>query len=150
MNRQFTDQEKEAVANRAKDLSKQGMSCSESVLQAVGEVVLDELPEALRKAATPFSGGVMKGTELCGALTGGLMVIGAIYGRTEPTQSRDFCRAITASHVTAFSEQYECTRCNGLKDQMGWNTPEKSCSDLIGGAARMVLDTLSRAAIIHL
>ena len=42
-------------------------------------------PADLMRLATPFGAGIGGRRDLCGMLTGGTMVIGLAYGRTDPT-----------------------------------------------------------------
>lgn len=63
-------------------------NCAESVLLA-GAETLGEVSEAIPRIATAFGGGLARQGDVCGAVTGGLMVIGLAEGRTRNTQSRE-------------------------------------------------------------
>jgi C_GCAxxG_C_C family probable redox protein len=59
---------------------KQGFNCAQSVLFTyAGELGLPE--EAALKIATGFGAGMGRTQEVCGAVSGALMVIGMLYGR---------------------------------------------------------------------
>ncbi|APG24337.1 C-GCAxxG-C-C family protein [Syntrophotalea acetylenica] len=56
--------------------------CPQCVLSAVKTVIGDEVTDMLIKASHGLSGGgALVGTGLCGALTGGILALGARYGR---------------------------------------------------------------------
>lgn len=109
---------------------------------AVGEHVLENVDESLCRAATAFSGGVgSTHKELCGALSGGLLVIGAKEGRIRPDHDPSRCKSLSARYREAFLDEFGVTRCQDLRD-MGYGTVEKSCKDLAARAALRLLAVL--------
>jgi len=59
------------------------------------------------RLATPFAGGVGDTfSELCGAFTGGLMVIGGVYDRAEAGVNDDRCQDHAESFREAFKEEF--------------------------------------------
>jgi hypothetical protein len=57
---------------------------------SVGEYVLENLDDQTRRMATGFSGGGGRTErDLCGALTAGIMIIGALHGRISPLEDED-------------------------------------------------------------
>jgi len=83
---------------------KQGFSCSQAVLSAFSDVFDLDLNLAL-KISQPFGGGIAHRGEICGAVSGALMVIGLKFGRTqaEDIQARDR----TYESVTHFIQNFE-------------------------------------------
>ncbi len=70
-------------AKLAVALFRQGLSCSQAVLGAFcGRYGLDQA--TARKVSCAFGGGMASSGEMCGAVTGALMVIGLAHGRTTP------------------------------------------------------------------
>src|SRR5512137_1642644 len=65
-----------------------GFNCAESVLRGVCYGKGIELPEVALMMATPFGGGVGMCEDLCGALSGGVMGIGAVMGRTDASADK--------------------------------------------------------------
>ncbi len=83
--------------DRAVALFEQGLSCSQAVLGAFCERYgLDE--SAGRKVSCAFGGGMASTGEMCGAVTGAMMVIGLAHGR------------VTPEDVQAKSRTYQLTR----------------------------------------
>ena len=68
---------------RARELFKEGYSCSQSVLGAYAEC-LDMEFETLMKIASSFGGGMGRLREVCGAVSGMFMVAGYLYGYDSP------------------------------------------------------------------
>ncbi len=61
-----------------------GLSCSESVFNALIRAGIIDLPEECTCLATGLSGGVGASGNTCGAVYGALMALGAVYGRKDP------------------------------------------------------------------
>ena len=120
-----------------------GWHCSEGILKAVGEHYLGEInPQALR-LSTAFAGGI-GGTneELCGALAGGLMVIGALHGRTNTQMNDDHCTDMAAVYRARFLEHFGHIRCADLKENWVVEKDQKTCSVLTAEAAGVLVDVL--------
>lgn len=60
-----------------------GFNCAESVLLAI-TVTLKIKSDSVPKAAAGFGGGVSKYGNICGALSGAVMAMGIVEGRTSP------------------------------------------------------------------
>jgi C_GCAxxG_C_C family probable redox protein len=83
---------------------KQGFSCSQAVLSAFSDAFDLDLNLAL-KISQPFGGGIAHRGEICGAVSGALMVIGLKLGRT---QAEDIpARDRTYESVTHFIQKFE-------------------------------------------
>jgi len=59
-----------------------GYNCAQSVLYSYSET-LDVDPDLALRIATGFGGGMGRKQEVCGAVTGGIMVLGLLHGRGE-------------------------------------------------------------------
>jgi C_GCAxxG_C_C family probable redox protein len=67
----------------AADFFGQGFNCAQSVLVAFIDRV-DLTPSQALKLSSPFGAGVSRQGEMCGAVTGALMVIGLVHGSDSP------------------------------------------------------------------
>ena len=68
---------------KAAELFTQGYNCAQSVAAAFCDVTgLDEKTAA--RMASPFGGGMGRMREVCGAVSGMLMVLGTLYGYDDP------------------------------------------------------------------
>ena len=110
---------------------------------AVGETLWDEVDPVLQRAATPFHGGVA-GTkaELCGAFGAGLMLIGALTGRTDAAVDRSPCTRLAAAYREAFLERWGTTQCGVLRAGGYGSAAERPCSALVAEAVGLLIDVL--------
>jgi C_GCAxxG_C_C family probable redox protein len=94
---------------------KEGFSCSQAVLSAFSEAFGLDLGLSLR-ISQPFGGGIAHGGDMCGAVSGALMVIGLRYGRTkaEDIQSREKTYEVTRDFLNKFREARGTISCREL------------------------------------
>jgi C_GCAxxG_C_C family probable redox protein len=76
----------EAVKLRAKKNFSLGYNCAECVLEAVFALIDTGLPKDARKMATGFGGGVGLFGDTCGAVSGAVLAVGAVHGRSDLPQ----------------------------------------------------------------
>ena len=90
-----------------------------------------------------FAGGVgLTNEELCGALVGGLLVIGAMHGRTDPRASDDRCMHLAAAYRERFLEHFGHIRCADLKEHWIGKKDQETCAELAADAAGVLMDVL--------
>ncbi len=92
-----------------------GFNCAEAVLLA-GAEHFGQGANNIPRLATPFGGGLSGNGHACGALTGGLMVIGLCHGRDEAKaleQKRNACK-LADRFMEAFSKRFGCVDCAEL------------------------------------
>lgn len=131
----MTQDTKKQAAQRAADLMANNWHCSEAIFIAVGEHELGEVSEQMIKMSTPFAGGIgCQHVDLCGAFTGGVMAIGAAYGRADSSVNDDACQALAADYRNAFLEKFGSLICSDLK--------QGACGELTRQACLVLLDML--------
>ena len=82
---EIEEKEGEKLADEMEaNFSQRGFSCAESIFRAV--VTTYGESEKLVRLATPFSGGMGQG-DLCGFLTGGVLGLGLLFGRTSEEEN---------------------------------------------------------------
>ena len=94
----------------------QGCNCAQSVAGAFSDLTGWE-PERLFSAAGSFGGGVDGShEELCGAISGGLMVLGLLYPHTqgEDREAKRRIYSLAKSFRQQFFETFGNTRCGDL------------------------------------
>jgi C_GCAxxG_C_C family probable redox protein len=74
----------EEIEERAITYSQQYKACSQCTLLALQEV-FGLTNDAVLKASSGFAGGIGRMGSVCGALSGGVMALGLLYGRDEET-----------------------------------------------------------------
>ena len=140
----------EQVKKKAHDYELQFHVCSQSILLAFQELLGME-DELTFKAAGPLCVGLGMG-KTCGALTGGMMVLGMKYGRTRIDEGLGGLFSgilIAQSLVQRFEQEYGTTACREIS-KLDWtdsdaviqavNNPEfmAMCANVVGATAEMV------------
>ncbi|MCX5832922.1 MAG: C-GCAxxG-C-C family protein [Deltaproteobacteria bacterium] len=86
----MTKEEKiEAIKSRARKNFSLGYNCSECVAEAVLSLIETGLPPEAKKMATGFGGGGGLYGDTCGALTGAIIAVGAVHGRSKLPEDPD-------------------------------------------------------------
>lgn len=105
------------ILNRAQEAYRAKFYCSEAVVLAMGEHYLSPLPEILLRASNPFGGGVAGcRQELCGALGGGILILGALWGRTSSTENDEHLKGLICRLREGFIARYGSTTCQPIRD----------------------------------
>lgn len=107
--------------NKALQFHKEGYNCAESMIKAVNEEKELNVPVSI---ASPFGTGMSVG-DTCGAITGALMVLGAIKGR-ESSEEKNFSISIAREIMKEIKEEYGTFQCKELKKN------GVSCKEIIG------------------
>ena len=114
---------------------------------AVGERYVDDLGpqcawvDAMTRMATGFSGGLGDTREaLCGALSGGVMVIGALFGRASLEEDDRPAIDLAARYRERFLETFGYTQCTMLREEVV-DAPggPGSCGELVERAATILM-----------
>jgi C_GCAxxG_C_C family probable redox protein len=101
------------VAERSEALFQQGFCCAESVLQAMAESrgVQSEL---IPKIATGLCGGIGRAGGVCGAVSGGVLGINLVAGRSHPSQSPEANHRLVRDFLGQFEAKFGTTTCERL------------------------------------
>jgi C_GCAxxG_C_C family probable redox protein len=138
--------------SRAYKYEQKYRDCSQCTLLAIQEVFHLKGEDAL-KAATGFAGGIGRTGSVCGALIGGVMALGLLYGRDlqtmkHPDENIRFSRrekietrlGILIKKLCArFKEEYDSILCNDIETKIfgrsfdKWNHAERKEKDRLGG-----------------
>ena len=148
-------QPKEYYAERAKALFTGGYNCAQAVLCAFGDVT--NLPEqTAAQLASGFGGGIGRMREVCGAVSGAVMVLGIVCGYDDPQDTQ--AKSAHYARVQAFARRYRdetgsivCRDLlQGVQTTPG-NEPEartaafyrkRPCAELVALSAEIVADML--------
>jgi len=114
------------------------------MMLAVGGQVLNEFDPRWVRMTTGFAGGV-GGTheELCGALSGGIMVIGALYGRSSLKEDDRPALEMATRYRECFVEEFGLTQCAPLREWVHGTGGPGSCAILVERAAWILLELLA-------
>lgn len=73
----------EQIREKARKNFSKGYNCTECIMEAVITTIDTGLPPEVMKLATGFGGGVGLYGDTCGAVTGAILAVGAVHGRSE-------------------------------------------------------------------
>ena len=111
---------------------------------AVGEHLIGTIDERVLRMMTGMGGGVgLTLQELCGALSGGVLLIGAIHGRTSPEEDDSSCTHLAAKYREEFIRTFGATKCQEIRESGYGSDGKRSCPELVERAASILLEVLS-------
>jgi C_GCAxxG_C_C family probable redox protein len=114
-------------------------------VRAVGAPVLGETyDEKLFRAAAGFGGGVGGTHEhICGAITGGVIVMSMLYARTDPAVKDEVLYAHIKKYIERFNAEIGGTICKKLRDEGPYGEKGPlSCQILVERAAPILIECL--------
>jgi C_GCAxxG_C_C family probable redox protein len=108
---------------------------------AVGDHLLGQAPEMLIRASCPFGGGLSGSREeLCGVLSGGTLVLGALRGRLLPSENDEALRVLVRKFRERLIARYGSSLCNPIRDTMP--DVDKRCAPVVEEGTRILLELL--------
>ena len=142
---------KDKTANKAVEYFQNGYCWAEGILLSVSEskgIKSDLIP----KIATGLCGGVSNTDGVCGAMTGAVLAINMVKGRSKANSSRDELKSKVQNLVSNFKEDFKSTQCYDLtgcdlgteEGQEKYNIEEKYelCDKFVHKATITALDLL--------
>jgi len=136
---------KDELEKQAFDYFYNGFCCSE----AISKTIIDhfaENPDCYPvKIASGFCGGIGRSHEdTCGALTGGVIAAGYLFGRME--QGKDFSEAtrVVTAFRNAFRAAFGSTNCADILKSLGEQEKYIKCKQLTGKATGLLVDILTK------
>ena len=148
---------KEVYAERAKTLFTDGYNCAQAVLCAFEDVT--HLPrQTAAKLASGFGGGIGRMREVCGAVSGAVMVLSLVCGYDDPkaTSEKTAHYALVQEFARRFREENGSIICRellqGVQTTQG-STPEartekyyrkRPCAELVALSAGILADMLAQ------
>lgn len=135
------------VRTAAEEAFASGYYCAESVVLAVARFQGVE-PELPVRMATALCSGQARACGPCGALTGAILAVSLVLGRTAKTDSVEPAYAATRRLVGEFEKEFGGRDCQTLLDGCDLGTPEgqamfkergfvRRCTRFTGKAAQM-------------
>lgn len=119
------------------------LHCSEAFVSSVGSYLFGEVDERLLRATTGFAGGVGGTHEgMCGALVGGVLCIGAMYGRAQMNEDDQISHRLSAAYREAFINTFDVVQCKELRQKGFGSGGDTPCGVLIGRAIQLFFDVL--------
>lgn len=139
------------VGSDAEEYFRQGgYYCSEAVVASVRDNIAPEMPEPLIAAASGFPVGVGRSKCMCGAVSGGVMALGYVFGRTAPSSPADpkSQQAMAAANELqqAFRDSHRVLCCSVQTKGMDMASGEhkSQCIAFTGEMARKAAEIIAR------
>ena len=148
----------EERAARARKNFESGYNCPQSVVSTFDDIVKEQGvdPVVALKLASPFGGGMGRLREVCGAVSGSLMVLGLVEGYNDPTTYDE--KAHLYEQVQELAAQFKkengsllCRELLELEEGASSARPEerteayyakRPCAELCASAARILAEHL--------
>ena len=111
---------------------------------AVGEHLWGGVDDHTRRMTSGLAGGVgCSYQELCGALSGGALIIGSLHGRASADEDDAECNRLVSLYRDRFLAHFGTTRCQDLRDGGFGSEGQWPCSELVFQATRILWGVLS-------
>lgn len=136
---------KEKAASRAAYLNKQEphYHCSEAFVIAVGDYLFGSIDERTQKISTAFGGGIgLTELDICGAFSGGIILIGSLYGRITPEDNDELWSSLAVKYRNAFVEQFGGIVCHELRAERYGSSHGRPCYTLVKRAVEIFIDII--------
>ena len=150
------------VRERARKNFSKGYNCAECIVEAVVNTIDTGLPKEVLKVATGFGGGIGLYGDTCGALTGAILAVSAVHGRSELPQDEDRKEAMKKGAAELYGnpglyrlfnqipnhikDKYGATLCREIcqKWQESWLCREHAlhCREIITDAAGLAAELI--------
>ncbi len=122
-----------------------GYACSESVIYAIDKHFSLTMGQDAIAMSSGFPWGLGIG-EICGALAGGTMCIGAVFGRRNAGDDNTHCIALTKELAEHFQKECGSCQCGVLIEGYDKNALDRKehCSGIVKTAVTKVAEILER------
>ncbi len=143
------DQQQTRAQKLARARYKEGYNCAEAVLRAFREELNLDLDDNAIKIATGFGGGFGQAGCACGALSGAVMVLSLLQGRTSADQSREAIYTSAREFHNIFAGHFGATCCRAL-NRNKYGTPEQksTCYRITGETAELLAQYLAENRLV--
>jgi C_GCAxxG_C_C family probable redox protein len=119
-----------------------GFHCAEAVAWSV-LAAMGENPAEAAAHASAFGGGFGRSfSEACGALSGGLIAIGHLYGRRKPEGEWNLPAELGAQIRQRFVDDFGTTHCASLRERFGQAQQMNECRKLVEQVVTALLGLL--------
>lgn len=136
------------IRNKAEEYYRNGdFYCSESVVKTIRDEFSLPISDDAIAMASGFPVGIGGAGCICGAVSGGVMAIGMVFGRKEAKDEKvNMAMALSKELHDAFKDKHNITCCRVLTKGMEKGSPEhlKQCIFLTGEVAEETAKIIAR------
>ena len=136
----------------ARDIHLEGYHCTETLIRAVWPLLLpgEELTDTILRMTMVLHGGMADSmSSHCGGLTTGILIIGALYGRTDIRGDARFAPAIARYYWQAFLDEFGTSHCTTLKNEQPSGEAPTRCGCIMVRSARLLVKCLQDIDLDH-
>lgn len=136
------------MRNKAGNYFKEGYNCAEAIFLTYRELLAPEMDPAMVSLFTGFGSGVGESGCMCGALTGSIVALNMLKGRTSNQTSRDEAYRLAREFTEKFTEKYGVTCCRALNPHP-FETREHltNCLKITGNTSKMLMEFLEEKGL---
>lgn len=139
----FSLEERNRAAGLAAEYFGNGYHCAEAVAAAVLETLGEESSAAI-KYATAFGGGFGESfKEICGILSGSMIVIGHFHGRQQQGESWSEASQLGRTVLNRFTALHGTCNCGELRSRFGEKEQMTLCRKLVRQGAETLMEALN-------
>lgn len=139
-----------AARTKAGNYYRSGYNCAEALFLTFREYIAPEVSEDMVKFVTPLGGGIGRAGCTCGALSGGVIIIGAAKGRTSPEGSRSDSYDLAGEFHNRFKKEFGSTCCRVLNKHDSHDPARgKLCLKIIGNSAGLLMKLLQEKGLVR-
>jgi C_GCAxxG_C_C family probable redox protein len=139
----MSEKKRAEVEQRVFDYFQSGFNCAEAVSKAIMELYSKENQPVIPGVATGFGGGIgASKAETCGALNGGIIAIGWLFGRKEPKDDKKAAYELAAEFRQKFIATFGSSTCRTILDGFGEQENLIECKKMTARAAGILYTML--------
>lgn len=129
--------------NKAGDYFKEGYNCAEAVFLTYRELLEPDMDPAMVKLMTGFGGGLGESGCMCGALSGSIVALNMLKGRSTNQFSREEAYRLAKEFTDRFTEKFGATCCRVL-NPYPFETREHltNCLKITGNTSKLLMEFL--------
>jgi len=142
-------------SEKAVESMKAGYNCAQAVSTAYG-AAYGVAEETIARIASAFGGGVSRTDNICGAVSGAVMVLGLKFGARNPaeTDAKNKASALAGEFIQEYARRHGAVSCTGLlgynmsvpgeREKARANNAFARCRDIVRNAADLLEEFLAR------
>ena len=123
---------------------KSGFNCAEAVSLSIIETLLKNQNTDIPRVASFFGGGIgSTHQEICGAISGAVIVTGLVLGRNNPDKDIDEHKLIIKDILDEFKNNFKTTNCSKLIEGLDDDAKSEKCTNIVKFTANLIYSKLS-------
>lgn len=141
----------EKIGMEAGEVFKSGFNCCESLVETFRRHGGVDIDDNAFRLCSGFGGGIGHARDLCGALSGCVMVISTLAGRNHPSEKPlSEVYPLTGEFHKRFSQEFGSSHCGDLMHyEFGTKEHKSNCLKLVNNTARLLAEFLEEKKLLN-